>query len=128
VATVEAHHTTAEQEGTAMRTIDREELRTLLEDSRQVAVVLTLGPEAHRAAHIPGSTAFADLDEALGALDPEEPVIVYCTGEACPSSIRTYRLLEQHGFTGVRRYAGGLTDWDAAGYPLAGSGRLGATA
>ena len=54
------------------------------------------------------------------ALDPAEEIIVYRAHVHCPASIRAYRLLERSGYTRVRRYAGGIADWEEAGYPLAG--------
>jgi 3-mercaptopyruvate sulfurtransferase SseA len=46
--------------------------------------------------------------------------VVYCSNEDCIASQAAYRLLERHGYPNVRRYAGGLADWEAAGYPLEG--------
>ena len=45
--------------------------------------------------------------------------MVYCTNVNC-ASIMAYNLLVQHGYGDVRRYAGGLDDWEEAGYPLVG--------
>jgi 3-mercaptopyruvate sulfurtransferase SseA len=36
----------------------------------------------------------------------------------CVASIYAYRLLEREGFLRVRRYAGGIADWEDAGYPV----------
>lgn len=108
-----------------MRTIEREELRALLDRDAPVRLVMTLGPTAFAAAHIPGSVTFASIEDGLAALDRDEDIVVYCSHEACASSIQALRLLRQAGFDRVRRYAGGLTDWHAAGLPLAGSGVLG---
>jgi 3-mercaptopyruvate sulfurtransferase SseA len=36
----------------------------------------------------------------------------------CPASIRAYYFLEQRGYGRVRRFAGGIADWEAAGYRL----------
>ena len=32
-----------------------------------------------------------------------------------------YQILERNGYKKIRRYAGGLQDWEEAGYPLEGS-------
>jgi rhodanese-related sulfurtransferase len=47
--------------------------------------------------------------------------VVYCTNPLCYYSIQAYHLLRNRGFTKVARYAGGLLDWQDAGYPLEGS-------
>ena len=81
---------------------------------------MTLCEPAYRAKHIPGSVHFATREEALGALDPAEEIIVYDSDVHCPASIRAYQLLDQKGYTRVRRYAGGIADWEDANYPLEG--------
>ncbi|MGB3634104.1 MAG: rhodanese-like domain-containing protein, partial [Rubrobacteraceae bacterium] len=50
----------------------------------------------------------------------EAETVVYCSNPACVASRAAYKMLTQHGYTDVRRYAGGLEDWDAAGYALEG--------
>lgn len=40
--------------------------------------------------------------------------------KSCISSVAAYMKLEKHGFTHVRRYAGGLIDWEEAGLSLVG--------
>jgi rhodanese-related sulfurtransferase len=46
--------------------------------------------------------------------------VVYCTSPACHSSTALYMALVEAGFTNVKRYAGGLTDWEDANLPLEG--------
>jgi rhodanese-related sulfurtransferase len=108
-----------------VRTIERDELKELLDGDAPVRLVMTLGPDHYRAAHIPRSEAFSTMDEALAALHPDEDIVVYCSHLACSSSRRAYQALAGNGFARVRRYAGGLTDWHDAGLPLEGTGRLG---
>lgn len=111
-----------------MHTIDRSELQALLDGDAAVRVVMTLGPDRYRAAHIPGTETFASVDEGLDSLGADEDIVVYCSGPACPSSRAAYRLLESRGYRNVRRYAGGLEDWHRAGLPLEGTGALGLAA
>jgi rhodanese-related sulfurtransferase len=39
---------------------------------------------------------------------------------SCVASVAAYKVLTENGYGNVRRYAGGLEDWEAAGYPLEG--------
>ena len=73
---------------------------------------------AYSAKRIPTSLYFGTIKEALAALDPEEEIVVYCANVPCPASIRAYYLLQHVGYTQVRRYAGGIAEWEDAGYPL----------
>jgi len=45
---------------------------------------------------------------------------VYCSNVDCLSSVALYRDLVRRGYQNVRRYAGGLLDWEGAGLPLVG--------
>ena len=101
-----------------MKLITREELRRKLERGDEFKLVMTLSAFAYRAKHIPTSCHFETIGEALAALDPAEEIIVYCGDAHCAASIYAYRLLEQEGYTRVRRFAGGVAEWEEAGYPL----------
>jgi rhodanese-related sulfurtransferase len=101
-----------------MKLITRDELRAKLERGDEFKLVMTLPDRSFGAKHIPTSVNFESAEEAVGALDPGEEIIVYCADVYCAASIFAYRLLEREGYTRVRRYAGGVADWEAAGYPL----------
>lgn len=103
-----------------MKTIDREELKRKLDRGDEFELVMVLGKWAYQAKHIPGSRHFDTIEDGLKALDKEAEIVVYCSNPACVASRAAYKMLTQHGYTDVRRYAGGLEDWDAAGYALEG--------
>jgi rhodanese-related sulfurtransferase len=46
---------------------------------------------------------------------------VYCSNVDCLSSVALYRELVRRGYRNVRRYSGGLLDWEDAGLPLEGA-------
>lgn len=102
-----------------MHTIDRTELQQLLAADRPVRLVMVLGPARFAQAHIPRSETFADMHEALADLAPTEEIVLYCAGPACPASARAYRMLTSRGYRKVRRFIGGLEEWNEAGLPLA---------
>jgi len=45
---------------------------------------------------------------------------VYCSDENCIASRALGQLLERNGYTHVLHFAGGLLEWEQAGYPLEG--------
>ena len=47
-------------------------------------------------------------------------MVVYCSHVDCLSSVALYRDLVRRGYRNVRRYSGGLLDWEDAGLPLEG--------
>ena len=103
-----------------IETIDREELKRKLDAGEDFRLVMTLHDWAFRALHIPGSIHFHTVEQAAEALDQNDEIVVYCSDEACVASQIAYQWLVEHGYTNVRRYEGGLSDWSGAGYPLEG--------
>ncbi len=53
-------------------------------------------------------------------MQPDDEVIVYCSQVDCLASVAMYRALVERGYRHVRRYAGGLLDWEDAVLPLEG--------
>jgi rhodanese-related sulfurtransferase len=100
--------------------IETRELKEKLERGNDFKVVMTLGEWEYRTTHIPGSIRVSTVEEALEALDPEDEIVLYDSGPSCPASRMAFRILKDHGYERVRRYAGGLEEWATAGYPLEG--------
>jgi rhodanese-related sulfurtransferase len=109
-----------------MRLISRGQLKTKLDEWQDLKLVFVLGDWHYRAMHIPGSLSLPcspnlwASEEILSELDRDDEIVVYCSNETCYASIMAYYVLMQRGFRNVRRYAGGLLDWEDAGYPLDG--------
>jgi rhodanese-related sulfurtransferase len=108
------------EEVATVRLIDREELKARLDRGDDVKLVLALEEWAYRAKHIPGTLFFPTVQAALRELKPDDDIVVYCSNPACSASILAYQGLVARGYRNVRRYAGGLLDWEDAGYPLEG--------
>lgn len=102
-------------------TIERDELKAKLDAGADMRLVMSLQRWAFEALHIPGSLHFDTPEELLAALEPDDEIIVYCSDPACVGSRFAYKKLVESGYTNVRRYAGGLSDWQEAGYPLEGT-------
>ena len=103
-----------------MNLISREELKQKLDRGDNFKLVMVLGDWAFRAQHIPGSINISRMDEAEKLLDREEEIVVYCSDPTCIASQAAYKTLEKKGYKNIRRYAGGLAEWSAAGLPLDG--------
>ena len=105
-----------------MNLINRDELRAKLDQGDPFKLVMALHLWGFEKKHIPGSLPLDvyQMSEALEKLQPEEEIVIYCTGGPCPASRFAYKWLEARGYRHLRRYAGGLADWEEAGYPVAG--------
>jgi rhodanese-related sulfurtransferase len=96
-------------------TITREELKKKLDRKEDFKLVFTLGEWHYKAMHIPGSILCNSRETASKQFDKNDEIIVYCSSVTCTASIMAYRALKKDGFTNVRRYAGGLEDWQKSG-------------
>ena len=103
-----------------MNLISREELKEKLDRGDDFRLAMVLGEWAFRAKRIPGSLNITAPQAARDMLDPGDEIVVYCSDEGCAASKYALMLLEGAGYSQVRRYAGGIADWEEAGYPLEG--------
>lgn len=113
-------HHIASDEKEPVVTIDRDALRDKLDNKAPITLVMTLNRWAYDAKHIPGSLHFDNAEDLYSVVDKDAEVIVYCTNVDCKSSVGVYWDLLERGYTNVRRYAGGLMEWEEAGLPLEG--------
>ncbi len=121
-----------------MNLIGREELKEKLDHGETFKLIMALDDWQYRAKHIPGSipasaltglemSKMADQKEVSHAIQKiltqlkyDDEIIVYCSHVSCVGSIFAYQALDKAGFKKLRRYAGGVADWEDAGYPLEG--------
>jgi len=104
-----------------IRTVGREELKAKLDRGEDVKLIMALNRWAFDAKHIPGSVHFDTPDALYKTIRPDDEVIVYCSNVDCLSSVALYRDLVSRGYRNVRRYSGGLLDWEDSGLPLEGA-------
>jgi rhodanese-related sulfurtransferase len=104
-----------------IRTISRGELWHKLQRGDNLKLIMALNRWAFEAKHIPRSIHFDTPDELYAAVALDDEVVVYCSHVDCLSSVALYRELVRRGYRKVRRYAGGLLDWEDAGLPLEGT-------
>ena len=100
--------------------IDREELKEKLDRGHDFRLVMCLDEWAYCACHIPNSLRIGTAKEALNKLDPHDEIVLYDSGPQCPGSRMVCRILKARGYERVRRYAGGLEEWESAYYHLEG--------
>ena len=100
--------------------ISTEELKAKLDRGDDFKLVMTLADWAYQMSHIPGSLNINNLEQAEQQLELDDEIVVYCSDVQCIASQAAYHYLTHHGFTNVRRYSGGLSEWLAADLPLEG--------
>lgn len=81
-------------------------------------------PADYAAGHLPGAFNVPSEDieshlrQVLPLLTPAQPILTYCSGHQCDESLKLSQHLLHNGFTNVHLFAGGMSDWTAAGYPV----------
>jgi rhodanese-related sulfurtransferase len=106
-----------------METIDRDELKGMIDTNMDFKLVFCLGEDEYSLKHIPGSLCIdrpPNISQIETVVSPDDNIVVYCAGPDCLASEYAYELLTRNGFAHVRRYVGGIYEWEEAGLPLEG--------
>lgn len=110
-----------------MKTVTREELKSMLDHDEDFELINVLPEEKFRQAHIPGSSNIpvddADFTRKVKKqVSQDDMIVVYCASSDCNASRTAAARLEQEGFSHVFAYEGGIRGWQEGGYPLEGRG------
>ena len=119
--------------------ISREELKEKIDRRDDFKLVMALDDWHYKNRHIPSSISasaflgreslsdlgdmgkFAEAIRRIASeLNSEDDIVIYCSHVACVGSVYVYDALKKAGFKNIRRYPGGVADWEDAGYPLEG--------
>ena len=104
-----------------MARIGVEELRKLM-DSGQAPVILDVRSAVQQASEgrIPGAVLFEYTTGVLPGIDiaRDNEIVTYCSCPNEESAARAARVLQAAGYTRVRPLFGGISAWQAAGYPI----------
>ena len=119
--TVGGPHPNAALGEAPIHTISRDELKAKLDRGDGFTLIMPRNRWPCDAKHIPRSQNFDTPDELYAAVAPDDEVIVYCSNVDCLSSVALYRDLVGRGYRNVRRYSGGLLEWEDSGLPLEGA-------
>ncbi len=103
-----------------MNHISCEELKRKFDQEDKFILVNALDEDRFRAMHIPGSINVCKDEDIQRCLTRDDDIVIYCTDEACNRSIRLYQKLEAYGYKKIFRFAGGLREWESAGFELVG--------
>ncbi|MHA2090661.1 MAG: rhodanese-like domain-containing protein [Candidatus Kariarchaeaceae archaeon] len=103
-----------------MDTISRDDLKARMDRGDDFKLVMVLGLWHFHAKRIPGSIHVGTPEEAVKLLNKEDDIVVYCSTEECVASQVAYQVLIKNGYTKVKRYSGGIHDWEEADLPLEG--------
>ena len=104
-----------------MAPVDR---HALMEQARrgEVVVIDVRPPDEYAVAHLPyaRSMPLAEVQKRLAPLPRDKEIVAYCRGPFCLLSDEAVALLQEQGFR-ARKVFDGVSEWQAAGLPLASS-------
>lgn len=106
-----------------MKTLDKEDLKTMLDQNENFVLINVLSLHNFRREHIPGSINIPideDFKQEVEERLPEgnEKIVVYCASSSCNASPSAAKKLQELGYTNVYDYEGGIKEWKKEGYPL----------
>jgi rhodanese-related sulfurtransferase len=102
-------------------TIAREQLRAKIDSGADFVLIDVLSPESYARRHLPGAVniPLSALDAGTTRLlDKQRETVVYCASFEGQASVVAAQRLEELGFKRVLEFAGGVADWEDAGYPF----------
>ncbi len=103
-----------------------DELRSLLREAAPPVLLDVLPPESFARRHLPGAVNACVYETVflttVAALVPHQdtPLIVYGLGSDTLAAPTAREKLEAAGYSRVREFRGGLTEWQNRGFPLEG--------
>jgi len=104
-----------------MKTITSNELKQKLENENStLKLVNALESSKFELMHIPDSLNLTQKVDIKKQLKKDDDIVVYCTNEVCYKSRVLYSILKNMGYDNVKRFSGGLSEWDSKGLPMEG--------
>jgi len=107
-----------------LKDVTREELKKWIDEEKDFVLIDVLLQSSYDGRHILGAVhAGVHEDgflEKVAKLVPDKAnlTVVYCSSFHCQASPLAAKKLTEAGYTDVYHYAGGLADWQNAGYPF----------
>ena len=68
--------------------------------------------------YLPEENIDGYLDSALGGIDKDMGIIVFCSGEECDLSLHLARNMQYYGYTNLMIFFGGAREWEDYGLEM----------
>jgi rhodanese-related sulfurtransferase len=99
-----------------------DELLRKIESGEPLVLVDALPPMSYAHSHLPGAINLppqrVDKSVARRLPDLDAEIVVYCANPECLDSVETAERLVALGYTNVRHYPGGKSEWRERAFPL----------
>lgn len=103
--------------------IDADALKQKIQKKETFVLIDANGPSTYQKGHIEGAvnlTAKQVTAESLAKVAPSKDteLVFYCGGPSCPSSAKAAKAAHELGYTNLKKFPGGLEEWQEKGLPL----------
>ncbi|MBC7363858.1 MAG: rhodanese-like domain-containing protein [Candidatus Aminicenantes bacterium] len=92
--------------------------------SGEALMVDSRSREEYAAGHVPGAFSLPLVevkngqDNLLQLLPEDKPLVVYCEGGSCQTSLALAKILSKKGYRNIKVFSGGWEEWLQAGLPV----------
>ena len=92
--------------------------------SGEALLVDSRSREEYAAGHVPGAFSLplveikSGQEDLLRLLPEDKPLVVYCEGGSCQTSLALAKILFSKGFKNIKVFSGGWEEWLQAGLPV----------
>ena len=100
--------------------LTRQQLQSKLASGRPFKLLMAVSDFGFRVKHIPGSMRVTTEPSTFSSVPKDADIVVYCSDVDCRFSRHVLERMRESGYVHLSHYAGGLTDWEAAGLPIEG--------
>jgi rhodanese-related sulfurtransferase len=111
---------TPSHDTSAVPVLTRQQLQSKLASGQPFKLLMAVSDFGFRVKHIPGSIRVTADPSTFSSLPKDADIVVYCSDVDCRYSRRVLERMRESGYVQLSHYAGGLTDWEAAGLPIEG--------
>jgi len=112
--------TTSPTDATVVPVLSRHQLESKIASGQPFKLLMAVSDFGFRVKHIPGSIRVTTDPSTFSSLPKDADIVVYCSDVDCRLSRRVLERMRESGYVNLSHYAGGLTDWEAAGLPIEG--------
>lgn len=111
---------TPSDDASVVPVLTRQQLQSKLASGQPFKLLMAVSDFGFRVKHIPGSIRVTTEPSTFSWMPKETDAVVYCSDVDCRFSRRVLERMRESGYVNLSHYAGGLTDWEAAGLPIEG--------
>jgi rhodanese-related sulfurtransferase len=104
----------------ALPILTRQQLQSKIASGQPFKLLMAVSDFGFRVKHIPGSIRVTTEPSTFSWVAKDADVVIYCSDVDCRYSRRVLERMQDSGYVHLSHYAGGLTDWEAAGLPIEG--------